>query len=190
MSLNETKGVENVFGISNLVEAISFAEYHKPLSECSDGEIEMLIQDVFFNESFLELCTDSTYQKEGYTDIEKAWMVDGDGKFQILIKLRDLSEIRDKCIRPVEWDVCFLNGLAPCEELKINYMIGARYEPGVKWLVGNGLLDNIKNILRRNDWENNVYLWMKPKNFSTYFPIKLEESSFFFDFGNSTIVIT
>ena len=189
MSLNDTEGVENVFGISNLVEAVSFAEYHKPLSECSDEEIEMLIQDIFFNESFIELCTDSKYQKKGYADIEKAWMIDRDGKFQILIKLRDLSEIGDKCIRPVEWDVCFLNGLAPCEELKINYMIGARYEPGVKWVVGNGLLNNIKNILRRSEWENNVYLWMKPKNFSTYFPIKLEESSFFFDFDNSAIVI-
>jgi len=189
MSLNETEGVENVFGVSHLVEVVSFAEYQKPLSECSDEEISMLIQDIFFNESFLELCTDSTYQEKGYTDIEKAWVKYGDERLQILIKLRDLSEIERGYMGPVEWDVCFLNDLAPSEELKINYMIGARYEPSVKWLVGNGLLSNIKNILRRSEWENNVYLWMKPKNFSTYFPIKLEESNFFFDFENSTIVI-
>ena len=189
ISLNETEGVKNVFGVPNLVEIASFAEYQKPLSECSDEEIEALLHDIFFNESFMKLCTDFTYQEKGYADIEKAWVKYGDKELQILIKLRDLSEIRERHSRPVEWDICFTNGLAPCEELKINYMIGARYEPEVKWVVGNGLLSNIENILRKSEWKNNLYLWMKPRNFSTYFPIKLEESNFFFDFDNSTIVI-
>ena len=98
--INDTKGVDSTFGVSNLVDVVSFMEYHKSLLDCSDDEVETVIRDIFYSKDSIRLCADGEDQEKGYADIKEVWLESNENYLTIFIKVKDLSEIEN---RPVSY---------------------------------------------------------------------------------------
>lgn len=136
-------------------------------------------------------------------DIKNCYISKGNDTIIFSIEVYDLSNLESK-LRPsltkinvMEWYLNFENLIVPDERLDISYRIAAHIEPTHPlWEIGKGVLGNLRELFQLirnrelfNSYKTEVYLWIKPPQQNTYFPIPLSTGNITFDKGTNRINI-
>jgi len=136
-------------------------------------------------------------------DIKNCYISKDNKTITFSIEVYDLSNFK-KSLRPslskvnvMEWFIGFENLIKPDERLDISYRVSAHIEPTHPvWVIGSGFLNNLKDffkyLLKRelfNSYKKEAYLWVRPPDQTSYFPIPLETGNITFDQNTNRINI-
>ena len=158
------------------------------LNEVRSGELQIFSSDDNNEEiDYQRFPRLSRGTSEDSADIKNCFINKNNDTITFSIEVYDLSELKE-ALRPslakvnvMEWYLDFENLIKPDERLDIAYRIAAHIEPTHPvWELGKGILENLRNFflhLRNrellNSYQMETYLWIKPPEQSTYFPIPL-----------------
>ncbi|MEF8879589.1 MAG: efflux RND transporter permease subunit [Candidatus Thermoplasmatota archaeon] len=203
-NLVEKEEVDSAISGVTFINQISQIEYGKSVDECTDEQINTILDDLFSEpeKEIKILQNDDSNEKTNYRvfpnllrgkkldslDIKNGDIGYNNKTMSFTINVYDLSEIEKSLKNPLiftntlEWYIDFENTLTLTEEMDIDYRIAAHIEPKHPlWTIGEGILPNIKNLFQNvknrelfNTYEKKVYLWVKPPNSGMYFPLPLE----------------
>ena len=188
--LRREKEVADVISVANFVNIVCQMEYGKSLINCSANEIKNAFHDLISEPTKRIYGEDGDDVEPDFMDIKNFSIYADNEEICFLMTVYDLSEFTEKRYKVAEWYISFRNKIVPDERLNISYMISARMEPPTIWEIGGGFIKNVKNILEYNrGYEKKAYLWIKPKNYETYFPVILKTANVSFNFSKNSILI-
>lgn len=192
--IEKIEGVEETVGVANFVNNVCQMEYRKSLLNCSNEEVETAFNDLMLENKEEKKALSNDDLKDSsisYADIKNFYIEKNGSKLIFSIEVYDLSYFAKKrTYRMTEWYISFRNKLLLDEKLNISYRLSARIEPYPIWEIGNKFSSNVENLLSHGifSYEKNLYLWIKPKEYKTYFPVKIE-GNVSFDFSKNRVII-
>ena len=169
--LKKHEEVEGTIGVSVFVNTVCEMEYGKTLLNCSDREINDVVDNLLNDPSDREIRmmdSDDPNEKNDYkpfpmlnigreknsVDIKNYYLQQTDDKLVFSIEVYDLSKYKSELlssfprINVFEWYVEFKNLIAPNEALDVQYLIAAHVEPlHPLWELGDGVVKNLKMFL-------------------------------------------
>jgi len=204
--------IDSYVSVASFVDAMCQIEFGDTLLNCTDQQITTAYNDVMANPQNAELKMLQTDDKNEETDfnsypklskgknidsldVKNYYINENNETLKFSIEVYDLSNFKDKISSPDrkintwEWYIDFKNLITPYEELDMSYQIAAHIEPSQPiWIVGNGILDNIKNLLNNiknnqliNSYKSEVYLWLEAPGQDISFPIVLKSGNVTFN---------
>jgi len=210
----------DVMSISLFVDNICDMEFGTKFENCTDEQIKQAFDDLM-NEPIYEeikmLDVDDSNENSDINfyprlskgknidsiDVKNYYIKQTNETFIFSIEVYELSGFENRIITPdkklnvMEWFIDFSNLIIPYEELDISYKITAHIEPTNNfWVVGDGLIKNIKNIFNQirnrgffNSYKKESYLWISPYGMEVSLPIRLESAEINFNTENNRIEI-
>ncbi len=169
-NLNKHEDISAIISLSTFLNSVCFVEFGKSIDNCSNEEIEIVLEDFFMEQKDEEI---KLFQKDDpnedidfYTypklskgksidsaDIKNCYISKSNDSITFSIEVYDLSNFESSLmpsfskVNNMEWFIDFENLIKPDEMLDISYRISAHVEPGHPiWEIGKGILPNIRNL--------------------------------------------
>jgi predicted RND superfamily exporter protein len=216
--LEKLPEVADSSSIITFIDQICQIEFGSTYENASDIEITIALEDIFSEDktsSIKILETDDENELIDYNrypkitkgrsndcvDIKNCIVSYNNNSLIFSIEVFDLKDMDSNTKSPLwftnifEWYIDFQNLIKPDERLDVSYRISAHIEPRYPiWKIGEGLPENIKNILNNiknrelfNSYKKEVYLWLKPPSEDFYFPLPLNTGEIKIDKSSNTI---
>ena len=213
---NDFDNVVDVMSVSSFLDNVCGMQFQKTLNECSDEEILTAFNDLVSEPNYSEIKmlenddSNEPADYKRYPKLSKTNNVDGidlknyyikqtEDEFIFTFEVYDLSAFEKEITSPAkglnvyEWFCEFKNLIIPDEQLNMTYKITAHVEPKDNfWEVGNGFLNNIQNMLKRdkNSYKADAILWISMPGQPISLPINLETGNVTFKTSENKITVS